>query len=131
MSREAEIRQASRRHLLEFLVVVIVLVCGLSVFTVGRTSQASLTYDGGKITYTGKMKNNRMNGQGVLDYDNGDRYEGDFKNGVFHGQGVFVSHAGWRYEGQFKRGQADGKGKLTAKDGQVYEGKFKQGIYQK
>lgn len=131
MSREEEIRQASRRYLLEFLVAVIILVCGLSVLTVGRSSQASLTYDGGTVTYTGKVRNNRMNGQGVLTFDNGDQYDGQFKNGVFNGQGTFTSHSGWRYEGGFKNGQADGQGKLTAKDGKVYEGKFKQGIYQK
>lgn len=123
--------QTMTRPFLELFSLVAIVVLALSVFTVGGRSRANLIYENGKITYTGDVKNNRMNGQGRLVYDNGDVYEGEFVNGVFSGQGVFTSNAGWTYEGEFRQGQAHGKGKLTAKDGSVYEGKFKQGIYQK
>lgn len=119
------------RWQLEILLLVIMVICGLSVFTIKLGSQTSLTYDDGKISYTGHVVNHRMNGQGKLTYANGDTYEGNFVNGVFDGQGTFTSNVGWTYEGSFKNGQADGQGKLTAKDQQVYQGEFKQGIYQK
>lgn len=116
---------------LELLSVFIIVVCALSVFSVMLTSKTSLTYDKGKITYTGYVKNSRMNGQGILKFENGDVYKGSFRNGVFEGQGSFVSSNGWSYVGQFKKGVPDGKGTLTAKNKKVYKGTFKQGIYQK
>ncbi|MGT2837580.1 membrane protein [Streptococcus macacae] len=119
------------RERLELLAVIIIIVCGLSVFTVKLGGNATLTYEGGRLNYTGYVVNHRMNGQGKLTYPNGDTYEGRFVNGVFNGHGTFKSHMGWSYEGDFKKGQADGQGKLTAKDKKVYKGRFKQGIYQK
>lgn len=128
--REVQLR-SGKRPLLELIALGTSLVLGLSVLTVGGSSQASLTYDQGKLTYTGQVKNHRMTGQGKLVYDNGDRYEGEFVNGVFNGKGKFTSSKGWSYEGEFRSGQPHGKGKLIAKDKTVYEGNFKQGIYQK
>lgn len=119
------------RPLLELITFVSILVLGLSVLTLGKSGQEKLSYDSGKLTYTGTVRNHRMNGQGKLAYDDGDTYEGEFKNGVFHGQGKFVSSQGWTYVGEFKNGQPDGKGTLTAKDKTVYKGQFKQGIYKK
>lgn len=115
----------------EFLTVVLVLIMASTVLLVSVKSQGTLTYYGGKITYTGQIVNHRMNGYGQLTFDNGDVYEGDFQNGVFSGQGKFVAKTGWSYEGEFKNGQPDGEGKLIAKDKKIYEGTFKQGIYQK
>ena len=119
------------REKLELLAVIVILVCGLSVFTLKFGIKATLTYDGGKINYTGYVLNHRMNGQGKLTYPNGDVYEGHFVNGIFNGHGRFKSSMGWSYVGEFKKGQADGHGKLTAKDKKIYKGTFKQGIYQK
>ncbi len=119
------------RNQLEILAVVIILILGLSVFFVNRKRQATLTYENGKMTYTGTVVNNRFNGQGKLTYPNGDTYEGQFEDGVFSGQGTFKSSIGWSYVGEFKKGLADGKGVLTAKNQKVYKGTFKQGIYQK
>ena len=115
------------REKLELLAVIVILVCGLSVFTLKFGSKATLTYEGGKINYTGYV----LNHQGKLTYPNGDVYEGHFVNGIFNGHGRFKSSMGWSYVGEFKKGQADGHGKLTAKDKKIYKGTFKQGIYQK
>ena len=119
------------RGRVELLVVIILLFCSLSVFTLDFKSKATLIYDKGKITYTGSVVNHRMDGQGKLIYENGDTYKGSFVNGAFNGQGTFTSSIGWTYVGEFKNGQPDGKGTLTAKNGKVYRGNFKQGIYQK
>ncbi|MEX2804885.1 hypothetical protein AB3329_07225 [Streptococcus sp. H31] len=119
------------RKKIEILCLLLILVCGLSVFPLSFKRKAVLTYDDNKINYTGYVVNNRMNGQGKLTYENGDVYEGHFTNGVFNGQGTFTSSNGWSYSGSFKNGQADGKGILKAKNGEVYTGTFIQGIYQK
>ena len=115
----------------EILAVVILLVFGLSVFLVGLHSKGALTYDKGKITYSGQIVNHRMNGYGKLTYPNGDIYEGNFVNGVFQGYGTFTAKSGWYYKGEFKKGKPDGKVTLKAKNNKVYKGTFKQGIYQK
>lgn len=119
------------RGKIEVALVILLLLCGLSTFTVNRKTKTSLTYDKGKITYTGYWVNHRMNGQGKLTYENGDVYEGQFVNGLFDGKGTFTASTGWSYKGDFKKGQADGQGVLNAKNNKVYKGTFKQGIYQK
>lgn len=119
------------RTSIELVSVLVILILGLSVFFIPVKSKTSLTYDGGKLSYTGYIANHRMNGQGTLTYENGDVYEGEFVNGVFEGKGRFISRMGWTYEGEFHKGQADGQGVLTAKNKKVYKGTFKQGIYQK
>lgn len=119
------------RAKLEILSVIIILVCGLSVLTINHKTKTALTYDQGKIKYTGYVVNHRMTGKGKLVYANGDTYVGGFEKGIFNGQGTFKASTGWTYTGEFKKGQADGKGVLKAKNNKVYKGTFKQGIYQK
>ncbi|MGT2926719.1 hypothetical protein [Streptococcus cuniculipharyngis] len=123
--------QKISRVMTEVLACIIILVLGASVFFVPIKRQATLSYDNGRLSYSGQVVNQRLNGQGKLTYDNGDVYEGQFINGVFNGQGKFIAATGWQYEGQFKNGQPDGQGTLIAKDKKVYKGTFKQGIYQK
>ena len=115
----------------ELLAIVVILICGLSIFSLKIKSKTSLIYDSGKITYTGYVVNHRMNGQEKLTYENGDVYAGAFVDGVFDGEGTFTSHTGWSYTGEFQQGQADGQGTLKAINNEVYAGTFKQGIYQK
>ena len=119
------------RSSLELISLLMIILLGSMVFLVPTQTQSTLTYDDGKISYTGDIVNHRMNGEGKLTFPNGDIYEGQFKNGVFDGKGFFKAKIGWSYEGDFKHGQPDGQGKLIAKDKKVYEGQFKQGIYQK
>ncbi|WP_159545882.1 hypothetical protein [Streptococcus halichoeri] len=122
--------QVTRVHV-EVLSIIIIVACGLSVLTLKTKSHAALTYDKGKITYTGYVVNHRMNGQGKLVYANGDTYTGDFVNGTFDGQGTFQAKNGWYYKGEFSNGEPNGQGVLKAKNNEVYKGTFKQGIYQK
>ncbi|MGT2907000.1 hypothetical protein [Streptococcus dentiloxodontae] len=118
------------RIFFERIALLVIALCALSLIMVTFKSKETLTYDNGKITYTGYVVNHRLNGQGTLTYANGDTYKGEFKNGVFQGQGTFTSNEGWTYTGNFKSGQAEGQGKLTTQDGVIYKGTFKQGIYQ-
>ncbi|MGT2742663.1 hypothetical protein [Streptococcus plurextorum] len=118
------------RRKIELISAVVIVLLGLVVLTVPVKSQGTLTFNKGKITYTGEIVNYRMTGTGKLVYENGDVYEGGFDRGVFEGKGKFTSHQGWTYEGHFSKGLADGEGTLTTKAKKVYKGTFKQGIYQ-
>ncbi|MFC3932250.1 MORN repeat-containing protein [Streptococcus dentapri] len=118
------------REKLELAAVIVMALCALTVLTMPFGFKKTLTFDKGRIVYTGIVKNNKMNGQGTLTYKNGDKYQGNFSDGQFDGQGTFTSKDGWTYKGDFDKGQADGQGTLTTADGTVYKGTFKQGIYQ-
>ncbi len=118
------------RQNFEWLTLIFLISCAISVFTDRMGSQQTLTLDQGKIQYEGQVVASKMNGYGTLTFENGDSYEGQFLNGMFHGEGTYTSATGWVYSGQFKNGYADGKGKLTTEGQATYEGTFKQGIYQ-
>lgn len=118
------------RNNLELLAVTVIVLSAILVFTSAIPGKGVLTLDKGNIKYDGSLVRGKMNGQGTITFQNGDRYTGNFQNGNFDGKGTFTSQAGWRYEGEFSNGQADGQGKLTTENNVVYEGKFKQGIYQ-
>ena len=42
-------------------------------------------YEGDK--YEGEFRNDKMNGKGIMTWNNGNIYEGDFKNNFFDGEG--------------------------------------------
>ena len=81
------------------------------------------TKDGDK--YEGEFKNELFNGKGTLTFKYGDKYTGIFKNGKFNGQGVLSHKNGSKYSGQFKDGEFNGKGTLTYINGFSYTGTFK------
>ena len=118
------------RPRLEFIAVVVIALCALSVFLLNTPKKGALTLDGGALVYDGTQVQKKMNGQGTLTFENGDQYTGDFNNGALNGKGTFQSKDGWKYEGDFVNGQAEGQGKLTTEQEVVYEGTFKQGVFQ-
>lgn len=80
-----------------------------------------------KGTYTGDFAADNMNGRGVFDFVQGDRYEGEFKNGLFHGEGAISYKGGLKYTGSFVQGRLEGKGKILFADGREYEGEVRDG----
>lgn len=84
--------------------------------------------------YEGQMRNGRPNGKGTfIDVTNNRRYVGDFRNGEFHGRGFYTFGNGSRYEGQFAGSQPHGIGTFRANtdDGNlnfIYTGRFYLGI---
>lgn len=44
--------------------------------------------DMGYAIYEGSFKNGKQEGNGTMDYGNGDKYQGEWKNGVEHGRGL-------------------------------------------
>ena len=77
------------------------------------------------------------NSRGIMEYENGDRYEGNWRNDVRHGKGkmTWQSNAnrtpelgGWRYEGEWQEDLPEGHGVLLYDvDGGKYEGSWVQG----
>lgn len=118
------------RRNLEIAGAILILMFALSVLLGRIPTKTTLSWNDGKMTYSGSVVANKLSGHGKLTFENGDTYEGNFKNGVFDGIGTFTAKSGWSYVGEFKKGVADGQGKLITESNIVYEGTFKQGIYQ-
>lgn len=86
-----------------------------------------------QASYTGKWKDNRPEGQGVLIisqkcspyWSEGDTLSGVFTSGVLNGTGSCKYADGKRYEGQFVNGVCNGFGKYTMNSGNWYEGQVK------
>jgi hypothetical protein len=68
-------------------------------------------------------------GQGVIEWDNGRRFEGRLENGLKQGQGVFDSPGNFRYEGEWARDLQNGRGKTIFASGDIYEGAMKDGVF--
>lgn len=84
--------------------------------------------DGG--TYEGEWVDGVAEGQGTIEWDNGDHYEGEWKDGMRNGQGTYTSVEGngFVYEGEFKNNERSGSGTMNweAEDGTnyIYQGEF-------
>ena len=77
--------------------------------------------------YKGQVENGKPNGQGTLNFSNGEKYVGEWKNGRPHGQGTGTLPDGRKYVGEYKDGKRHGQGTYTHHDGRKYEGEWKDG----
>ena len=71
-----------------------------------------------------------MNGTGLLQYPNGDRYEGEFKDDLPHGNGVHEWSRGNTYEGEWLKGKPHGEG-VFLNNGARYAGTWQNGCFSK
>lgn len=69
--------------------------------------------------YTGSFKNGRFEGQGTLNFSNGEIYIGQFRDGNSEGLGLHIKPNGERYAGAFKDNNYHGKGIFVGADGKV------------
>merc|ERR1711994_304412 len=78
---------------------------------------------GGK--YEGEYRDDRKEGQGRYDWNNGDWYQGQWKSGLRHGQGLYVwKEKNEKYEGSWVEGVKDGTGKFSYANGDVFTGPY-------
>jgi len=78
--------------------------------------------------YEGEVYVGKRSGKGTLYWSNGDWYEGDFKDGRREGFGTHHYGCKGTYHGEFHRGVMDGVGVLDMVDGNHYEGEFHNGL---
>ena len=74
--------------------------------------------------YEGTVVNTRLSGKGSFTWANGDTYVGDMVNAQPHGQGTYTFKSGDRYLGAWRNGQKHGMGRYTFANGTVWEGEF-------
>lgn len=86
----------------------------------------SLSFADGS-TYIGQLnERGELDGNGRMQWKNGDVYEGNFRAGLFQGHGRLSMSASGIYTGNFVAGLMDGQGELIYADGSRYRGEFKQ-----
>lgn len=79
-------------------------------------------------TYTGEWRNDKLDGDGCMEYFNGDVCAGEFENDNFNDPNGFFRYAnGDEYKGSFKNWKFNGQGTFTYADGRKYEGEWKNG----
>lgn len=87
----------------------------------------------GDTTYIGDFRfaqpSGLPSGKGVIEWQNGHRFEGQLVNGVKQGHGVFIAPGSFRYEGNWESNKQNGKGKTIFDNGDVYEGEILDGEF--
>ena len=77
--------------------------------------------------YIGNLKNGLPNGNGVVVFPNGDKYEGEFREGFYEGEGILTIKDYGKYEGQWVEGKKHGMGRFTYEDGTWSAGEWMNG----
>ena len=75
-----------------------------------------------------ECKGNCINGQGTMEWSNGDKYVGEWKNGIQDGTGTVTWSNGDQYVGEWKDGKKHGLGKMTSLDGNFFVGTWKNDL---
>lgn len=76
--------------------------------------------------YTGSLKNEKRDGNGIFNFANGDVYNGEWKDGQMNGQGMLTYKNGDVYSGNYENGLRSGQGTFTWKDNNdQYTGEWK------
>ena len=89
--------------------------------------QGKFTSLNASMYYVGGYKKGKRDGQGVLTFLDGLKYEGGFKDGKWNGQGTLSSLNGRKYVGEWKDGKQNGRGTSSLCKGGKYVGEFKDG----
>ena len=87
------------------------------------------TKNDGTDIQSGCLTGNCKNGEGVMAYVDGSKYEGQFTNGKINGTGTWYYPNNDKYVGNFKDNQLDGKGILYKVDGSQLKGSWQAGEY--
>ena len=72
-----------------------------------------------------ECKGNCVNGQGTMEWSNGDKYTGEWKNSETHGQGTIEWSNGDKYVGEWKNGKMHGQGTMSWAGGKSWSGMWK------
>jgi hypothetical protein len=75
--------------------------------------------------YTGKWKNGKFHGEGMLTFANGDKMTGQWKAGFMYGKGCYEFESGSKYKGEFLKSMFHGMGIIRYVNGDVYNGDWR------
>jgi hypothetical protein len=78
--------------------------------------------------YKGKILNNLPHGEGMMNFNNGDKYIGKWKKGNYHDYGTIYYNDGIIYEGHWEDQQFNGSGKLKYPNKYCFQGIWKYGL---
>lgn len=75
-------------------------------------------------TYEGELREGKLNGRGILKFEDGSVYVGELHDDKLDGRGVMTLANGDRYEGEFSHNKLSGHGVMTWANGNRYEGDY-------
>jgi len=88
-----------------------------------KEGQGVITFKNG-VKYDGSWSKNKKNGFGTQHYANGVVYSGEWIDGLYSGHGKIEYNKIQSYEGSFKRGKRDGHGVYDYGNGIIYDGEW-------
>ena len=98
------------------------------IFFQGKLTTQGIKGDGKGMIYKGELKNDLEDGKGELTCPNQYRYKGQFSKGKIEGQGLLEKCNGEKFEGIFHQGTfKQGNCKQITENGDIYEGNFRDG----
>ena len=90
---------------------------------------------GDDCVYYGDLLDDKREGKGIINWNDGAIYSGDFLNDLRHGQGNIIEYPssnaprhGGEYEGGWKYDEMHGNGRVTWNTGNSYHGTFRKGL---
>lgn len=89
--------------------------------------QGRIEFGNGDV-YEGSFVDGRLSGQGTCKWANGDVYEGNWENSDMNGTGIYKFISGRCEEGTFVNGYLNGQGTCRFENNDVYEGNWDNGV---
>ncbi|OMJ77229.1 hypothetical protein SteCoe_23224 [Stentor coeruleus] len=93
-------------------------------YTLEEERKPDLMHELPEGVYTGKLKENKPDGTGVILYKTGDSYEGEFINGISNGLGIYYCSNGDIFKGEFNNGKRIGYGECVYNNKSKYIGQW-------
>ena len=87
-----------------------------------------MQFDNGD-TYEGSWSQGKKHGTGKMTYRNGDIYDGSWENDMKHGHGVYTWSNGCMYDGDYKNDKRNGTGSFKNWTGTIYNDEQWTGEY--
>jgi hypothetical protein len=84
--------------------------------------------EGCSARYIGDFHEDRIEGKGSVEWQDGRKYEGQFQDGIRFGHGVMTFKDGAKYDGNWIDGKRSGMGTLSFADGGKYTGLFHDNV---
>lgn len=84
------------------------------------------TLDTAEGTYIGQWAEDRKEGKGEWDGDNGETYDGEWHSDLRFGKGTWIDTDGARYDGKWVKGRKEGSGVMTYANGSKYSGNWQR-----